>query len=125
MKRTIGILVALVFVGVIAGQVIAQEVLTLTTPIVNPNTTACNLESIQIYPSIGALSQGRIVVYLKGSNGEVFTKTYDANSNPTGASQISLLNTANNTSTSMLKRIYQRISTDGVCVGTVTGTPQH
>ncbi len=124
MKRFLFVVIG-VGLLVYASRTAAQEVLTLTSPIVLGNTTTCTLESFFIYPSIANAANGRIVVTLKGTNGETFVKEYNAGTNPTGASQISLLNTANNSSTSLIKRIYQRLSTDGVCVGSVTGSPQH
>lgn len=104
----------------LATPLVAQEVINLTTPVTPPANNSCRLERLTIEPIVG-----RIYVYLLGTNGESTSKVYDSSTTPTGASLISSLNTSNNSAgTSLVRRIYNRLQLDGVCVGTVTGTPQ-
>lgn len=98
----------------------AQEVVNLTAPVAPPANTSCRLERLTLEPLAG-----RIYVQTLGTNGEAASKVYDSTTTPTGASLLSALNTSNNSAgISLIKRIYTRLSADGVCVGTVTGTPQ-
>lgn len=66
---------------------------------------------------------GTIQAHFLGDNGEVRDATYGPSTNPTGASLITSLNTSNNTTTSLVKRVYNRVIADGLFAGTVNGTP--
>lgn len=115
-RMFLSLAVALAF----AAGIGAQEIVTLTTPIVPPTNSTCRLERLTLEPLAG-----RIYVQTLGTNGEGLSKVYDSTTTPTGASLLSVLNTSNNSAgTSLIKRVYNRLITDGVCVGTVSGTPQ-
>ena len=94
------------------------ETVTLTTPVVYPSNTAYHLERLTI-----DFDAGSINIQLIGANGESLSVTYGPTTVPTGATLISQLNTANLSATSLVKRIYNRLVTDGFLVGTVSGTP--
>ena len=95
------------------------EQVDLTAPIVHGNTTNLHLGRIAI-----DIDASAVVATLTGANGDTVTKVYDATTNPTGASLISTLNTSNNSTTSLIRRVYNRLIADGVIAGTVSGTPQ-
>jgi hypothetical protein len=95
------------------------EQVDLAVPITRPSTTNFKLERLNLDFLTGAIH-----IQLLGPNGEALSAVYDANTNPTGASLITALNTANLTSNSLAKRIYTRLIADGYLAGTVSGTPQ-
>lgn len=70
------------------------------------------------------IDAGTIYVQLKGANGEALSKMYDKTTTPTGATLLTALNTSNNSVTSLIRRVYQRLTTDGVLAGTISGVPQ-
>jgi hypothetical protein len=70
------------------------------------------------------LAASRIVVELVSNQGGVLTKVYDGSTTPTGAALLNALNTSNNTTTSLVKHVYQRLIADGVVAGNISGTPQ-
>lgn len=94
------------------------EQLDLTTPVARASTTSYTLASVLL-----DVANQRIVATLVGNTGEALSKQYDAFTTPTGATLLHSLNTGNFSVNSLLKAIYQRLSTDGVAVGTVSGTP--
>jgi hypothetical protein len=113
--------VALIVVALVASiwlSVSAQEIVTLTTPAVQTATT-CTVTFIGL-----ELTTNRITVNVQPNVGSQITKVYDASTVPTGASLLSTLNRSNFTTNSLIKAVYNRLSTDGVCAGTVSGTPQ-
>ena len=115
MKRIL--LLALLLLPVCIG---AQEVVTLTTPIAK-TATSCRVSIITIDLDRSAITAQ--LVYLP--TGETGQKMYDAASNPTGATLLHSLNIGNfSGATSLIKAVYNRLASDGVCVGTVSGTPQ-
>lgn len=106
---------------VIMEEVLAQESVTLNTPIVKTATSSCALDYMNL-----DVGNSRILVALKCNNGDVITKVYDSTTTPTGASLLSALNTSNNSGAnpSLIRRVYSRLIADNVIVGTVSGTPQ-
>lgn len=99
--------------------VVAQESLTLTTPVVKTATT-WSIDVITLN-----IKDRQIAVYLSSDAGDSKTKIYDATTTPTGATALSTINTRNNSVTSLIKWVYQRLQTEGViAAGNVTGTPQ-
>lgn len=92
------------------------EQVDLTTPQVATATTyTLNYLGINVVT-------GTIVVEVKSNLGALITKVYDSTTIPTGASLLSTLNTSNNSAgTSLVKRVFNRLVTDGVIVGTVSG----
>lgn len=97
----------------------AQEVVTLTTPVVKTATT-CRVSVVTI-----DLDRASVTAALTYSTGEVGAKTYDAATTPTGATLLHALNIGNfSGATSLIKAVYNRLALDSVCVGTVTGTAQ-
>lgn len=95
------------------------ERIDLTTPITYPSTGFHELERLTL-----DVKAGTIYVQLLGQNGESVSKVYNATTSPTGATLLSQLNTSNNSTTSLIKRVYNRLVADGVLVGTVSGSPQ-
>jgi len=112
-------LIACVLLG-LSGWGLAQERADLTTPVTRPAVTNYRIQSLLIEPIAG-----RITVDLLADNGEHVVKVYNQDTTPTGAALISTLNTSNNSAgTSLVRRVFNRLITDGVIVGTVSGTPQ-
>jgi hypothetical protein len=98
------------------------ETVNLAAPITKPATTAIQLQSLNI-----DLIAGSVYVVWKGDNNEIFSASYPTpspNAQPSGMALITALNTANLSTVSLVKRIYNRLITDGYIAGTVAGTPQ-
>ena len=100
------------------------ETVNLTAPITRPSTNAIQLQSLLI----DAIS-GSVYVTWKGDDGQLFSASYPTpppagSSQPSGMTLITALNTANLSTVSLVKRIYNRLITDGYISGTVAGTPQ-
>ncbi len=115
-RRLLLISLLLLLIGVVAA--LAQERVDLT---VSETRTTTYYEIDTVTLSVRAKS---VYVVLVGQNGEVKTKVYDATTTPTGATLLTSLNTSNNSTISLMKRVYTRLVTDGVITGTVSGTPQ-
>jgi hypothetical protein len=116
MKR-IALILALLALTALWGSH-AQELLTLSAP-QTQTVTSCTLDYIGL-----DVAGGRIVVQVHTNVAPLPTKTYDASTTPTGATLLHQLNVGNFSVNSLLKAVYTRLSTDGVCTGTVSGTPQ-
>lgn len=95
------------------------ESVDLTAPIAKPSITNYALDYLTL--DVGNSS---ILVVLKGNTGDTIQKVYNSTTTPTGASLLSALNTSNNSTTSLIKRVYNRLISDGVLVGSVSGSPQ-
>lgn len=96
-----------------------MEQIDLTTPVTPPSTTNYKVERMTL-----DIFANTILVQLKGNNGEVLSKLYDATTTPTGATLLHSLNVGNfSTGPSLLKTTYNRLIADGVLSGTVSGTP--
>jgi hypothetical protein len=119
MKRA-ALTLGLLTLGLLAGAAVAQERVDLTAPIAKTSTQNCALDYFVI-----DVGNSRIKVDLKCNNGDVVSKTYDATTTPTGASLLTALNTSNNSAgTSLIRRIYNRLTADGIITGTISGVPQ-
>ena len=103
------------------------EQVTLPAPI--PTTvTQTKWELDEFYISV---KRGLITAYLLGDDGSTKLVSYPTPAptnnplQPTGASLLTSLNTANNSGAnpSLVKRIYNRLITDGYITGTVVGVP--
>lgn len=94
------------------------ESVTLTTPVAKPSTTTYAVSSLLL--DVTGL---RIIVNLTGNNGETFSKQYDAFTVPSGATLLHNLNIGNFSVNSLMNAVYNRLNTDGVLVGTVSGVP--
>lgn len=101
-----------------------MEELTLTDPVVVPEKVTNKYHVVAVSMDMEAMAhateKGQILIRLRDN--------YDAPSNYqyTGSQAITLiktLNTANLTTKSMHKRILEKLSADGLLVGTVSGTP--
>jgi hypothetical protein len=114
-KRLGLVLALLAYVGALA---FAQEIVTLTTP-ATQTATSCSVTFIGL-----ELTTNRITVNVQPNVGIQVTKVYDSTTTPTGATLLHQLNIGNFSTNSLLKAVYTRLSTDGVCTGTVSGTPQ-
>ena len=92
----------------------AQERVDLTTPVAKASTSSYQLSSVTF-----AIDAAVIRIVLKANNGDELTKTYE------GAPATTLtnaLNTANLSTRSLKQRIFDRLISDGVLVGTVAGS---
>ena len=104
---------------IIPSIVISQEVVTLSTPIIKPNTSSCNVDVITL-----DVTNSRIVINLVCNNYERIAKQYDSFTTPTGATLLHALNIGNFSTNSLMKAVYNRLITDGVIIGTISGVPQ-
>lgn len=117
MKR-FALITALLALTVIWGSH-AQELVTLTTP-QTQTVTSCSVNYLGL-----DLAANRIVVEVTLSpTGAHAQKVYDATTVPTGATLLHSLNIGNFSVNSLIKAVHNRLSTDGVCTGTVSGVPQ-
>lgn len=118
MKLVASVVTAVIILACVS-LVVAQEAVTLTTPVIKTDTTY----SVKY---IGLdYSASTIVVQLQSNTGFVVVKTYDANSVPTGSTLLHNLNTANFSVNSLMKAVYNRLLTDGVIpAGSITGSAQ-
>lgn len=91
------------------------EQLDLTAPVVPPSITNYKVRYLELN-----WDAATIVVGLKGTNGESFRHAY---SGTTATTLMNSLNTLNMSTTSLQKRILNRLVTDGVLAGTVSGSP--
>jgi hypothetical protein len=104
------------------------EELTLTDPVVVPEkvTDKYHVTSLTMTTELPAatppgIEPGMLAIQLRDNQGGTFSHSY------TGAQAIDMikwLNTGNFTTTSMHKKILNRLSTDGFLPGTVTGAPE-
>jgi hypothetical protein len=120
-------LIAVAFAASFLVGLAAQEIVTLTTPIVKPSTSTCRLEELHIDPDLAVFANSRIVVVMACNNAaDSFTKQYDQFTTPTGAALITTLNRSNNAvgNPSLIAKVYNRLVADGVLIGTVSGAVQ-
>jgi len=109
----------------------AQELVTLTTPITTANATNVRLERITIdLPAQSVQIQWRV---RDAGGGTIFQENavYSTPapaahpSQPTGATLLHIINTANFTTNSMSKRIFQQLQSDGyIAAGAIGGVPE-
>lgn len=125
MTNRFRLLLALTFTLALVVGLAAQEVVNLTTPISKPSTATCQLERLELDPAT-PFANSRIVVDLLCNNGDRISKQYDQFTTPTGAALLTTLNRTNNSvgNPSLIAKIYNRLVTDGVIVGTVSGAVQ-
>ncbi len=96
------------------------EIVTLTVAEVPPQNTRYKVDTLHL-----DLTRNTIAVHLVGDNGEVKDAVYGPATIPTGATLLHTLNVGNfSGATSLVKAIYNRLLTDGVIAGTVSGSPQ-
>lgn len=95
----------------------AEEV-TLATPEVRPEirTTAYRVRALFL-----DWEGSRIVVHLRGTNGELREVAYTAE---TAATLMRALNRADLSTASLQRRILSRLVADGFLAGAVSGTPE-
>lgn len=100
------------------------ETILLTAPIVKPSQTMVLLDRITI-----DITNKSILFQWTGDNGEASSAVYSTpppigSTQPSGATLLSVLNTANLSTTSLVKRIFQRLQLDGYLpAGSIVGTP--
>ena len=95
------------------------EQVNLTAPITPPTLSNYKVEKLDLdLGQVEALAE--IFILLRGTNGGVFIYRY---SGATARTLILQLNVVNLSTTSLQKRILQRLIADGVLSGTITGTP--
>jgi hypothetical protein len=102
-----------------------MEELVLTTPEVVPEkvtatykvvTLTLNWESLVVPETVAGL----VAIGLRNEHSEAFNYVYTGQA---AKDYIKFINTANFTTKSLHKRILEKLSTDGVLPGTVTGVP--
>lgn len=116
-----------IFVGLLSlpVSILGQEIVTLTTPVTRSTRTTFQIERVII--DILAKS---IMIQWKDNNGDGFSAIYptpapNGSLQPTGAQLLNTINNTNFTTTSLVKRIFQRLQTDGyIASGTISGTPE-
>ncbi len=98
------------------------ETVALTSPITHPNVTGCVLDKILIDVTNKAL-----YIQWTGNTGEAFSASYPTpspNAQPSGATLLHTLNTANFSTNSLVKQVFLRLQADGyITAGTISGTP--
>jgi hypothetical protein len=103
------------------------ELVTLTAPVTKPNTTTITIDRVTI--DVAAKS---ILIQWLGNNAEAGSASYPTPAilnplgalQPTGAVLLNQLNTLNMSTTSLIKRVLQRLQTDGyLAAGTIAGSP--
>jgi hypothetical protein len=101
------------------------EIVTLTSAITKPSQTTIRLERLML-----DIEQKAITVQWLGTNNEAGSAVYptpapaDHPSQPTGATLLNSLNNANLSTKSLVKRVLERLQTDGYLpAGTISGTP--
>lgn len=119
-KGVLRTLLVVLFTLSLARTSSAQEIVTLTTPVTPPTTTTCHVERVTL--DIDKLTIA--VSVLCPPTGTNTVKTYDNSTVPTGSTLLHALNTANFSVNSLIKAVYNRLITDGVIVGTISGPPQ-
>lgn len=102
------------------------ESITLTTPIAGKAAITVMRPSVMTFDNITK----RVIVQLHPWNGTDYVLdgrfeefVYDATTTPTGAALLRAANTANNSTTSLEKRIMNQLLTSGHLGGTVSGSP--
>lgn len=103
------------------------ELVTLTAPVTKPNQTTIRIERIVL-----DIEQKAILIQWLGNNNEAGSASYPTPAilnplgalQPTGAVLLNQLNTLNMSTTSLVKRVLQRLQTDGyLAAGTIAGSP--
>jgi len=107
-----------------------MEELILTEPEVKPEEvknkykvvllTMDHEAAMTLAPPPAVPEMGLVLIKLKDNLGGYFTHQYTGK---TATDFIKYINTGNFTTNSLHKRILQRLTNDGVIVGTVSGTP--
>lgn len=106
-----------------------MEELVLTDPVTEPAKTTNKFRVIAVLmdtegsltaPSPGNETTAQVRIKLKDNYNKPYEHSYTGQ---TALDYIKFINTANFTTKSLHKRILERLSTDGVLPGTVTGTP--
>lgn len=92
-----------------------METLALTTPETKPSNTGYKVVRLLL-----DWESALIRIELKGVNGEIKTHDY---AGATATTLMNQLNTMNLSTQSLQKRILNRLISDGVLTGTVTGSP--
>ena len=92
-----------------------MEILTLTSPIVPPSITTWRVNFLAL-----SWDNQSITIGLKGPNGEDKNHSY---AGVTATTFMTALNKANLSVTSLHRRIIERLVTDGVIAGNISGSP--
>jgi hypothetical protein len=92
-----------------------MEKITLAAPEVTPAITTTDYQLASLLLDLEA---SRIVVTLKGTNGERRQVIYED-----AAATLKALNTANLTVKSLHRRVMEKLIADGKVAGTIAGTP--
>ncbi len=96
------------------------ETIALTAPITKPNVTGLALDKIII-----DVTNKSLYLTWTGNTGELFSASYPTpspNAQPSGATLLHALNTANLTTTSLVKRVFTQLQADGyILAGTISG----
>jgi hypothetical protein len=103
------------------------EELSLSTPEIIPQVTTATYRLVALFLD---WERTTIVIRLRGANGEVKSFTYGGNDPSTTQAEktkalnlMKALNVANLSLKSLQRRVLEQLATDGLLVGSVTGTP--
>lgn len=108
-------LLACALVWAVSGPVWAAEQFDLAAPVTPPSITSWRVDELHLQWTARVIE-----VVLVGPNGERKTHLYTGQ---TAANLMVALNKANLSTSSLQKRVLERLATDGVISGTVSGTP--
>lgn len=133
MRRRYCTLLALLILLVL--PLAAQELVTLTTPVVRPNTTTVRVTRVIL--ETAANGSATVMIYWKGNNEEPFSAVYPtpavnnvctpAVAQLSGAALLTALNKMNFAAgnPSFINRVITRLQTDCyIAAGTISGTPE-
>lgn len=96
-----------------------REAITLSAPVSVPSKATVHLSLLVV-----DVEKKNVEITFADNNGVAGRAFYTPETTPTGQALLTALNTANLTSNSLVKRVLQRLQTDGyIAAGSVTGTP--
>jgi hypothetical protein len=91
------------------------EIITLTVPIVPPSLTNYRVNSLAFDWDAASITVG-----LKGPNGESRFHSYNG---ATATTLMNAVNKANHSTTSIQRQVINRLVSDGILSGSVSGSP--
>lgn len=123
-------LVILSFLVLLVAGVRAQQIVTLTTPAVVTDT-GCKLRYVgldllnsRVLAEVELQPSGKVKLVVYGPSGVVVDGVQGA-ATPTGVTALHAVNIGNfSGAQNQVQFIYARLALDGICIGTVSGTPQ-
>jgi hypothetical protein len=125
-------ILCLVFVALYVSTAPAQETISLAVPVTTPSAVTVKFERLTFDLPAQTVSVSWIIVDGAGVTRFAASAYYttpappDHPSQPTGLVLLNTLNTANMSTTSLIKRAFQRLQADNyIAAGAINGTPSH